>query len=91
MHAHVRGRGLHSPRHGCPLVEGPFGYEVVVDVSEHPPGAVVPAQVVVRSAAGTEQCAFPLVVGSPGWTVHLVAHVAGDAPFSALRATWTWR
>lgn len=86
VHAHVSGPGLHSPRHGGSLVPGPFGYELAVDVSEHPPGAVVPAQAVVRSAAGEESCAFSLVVGSPGWTVHLVGHVAGDAPFAAVRA-----
>ncbi|MFD4641278.1 hypothetical protein ACFWN2_28480 [Lentzea sp. NPDC058436] len=86
VHAHVSGPGLRSPRHGGSLGLGPFGYELCVDVSEHSPGAVVPAQVVVRSSAGEETCAFPLVVGSPGWTVHLVGHVAADAPFSALRA-----
>ncbi|RDI29639.1 NEW3 domain-containing protein [Lentzea flaviverrucosa] len=86
VHAHVSGPGLHSPRHGGSLVPGPFGYELAVDVSEHPPGAVVPAQAVVRSATGEESCAFSLVVGSPGWTVHLVGHVAGDAPFAAVRA-----
>ncbi|SMD08759.1 NEW3 domain-containing protein [Lentzea albidocapillata] len=86
VHAHVSGPGLHSPRHGGSLVPGPFGYELAIDVSEHPPGAVVPAQAVVRSAAGEESCTFSLVVGSPGWTVHLVGHVAGDAPFPAVRA-----
>ncbi|MCP2245160.1 hypothetical protein [Lentzea aerocolonigenes] len=86
VHAHVSGPGLHSPRHGGTAALGPFGYEVAVDVSEHSPGAVVPAEAVLRSAAGEERCAFSLVVGSPGWTVHLVAHVAGDAPFDALRA-----
>lgn len=86
VHAHVTGPGLHSPRHGGSLALGPFGYELAVDVSEHPPGAVVPAQVVVRSGAGEESCTFSLVVGSPGWTVHLVGHVAGDAPFDAFRA-----
>ncbi|SFR17813.1 NPCBM-associated, NEW3 domain of alpha-galactosidase [Lentzea waywayandensis] len=86
VHAHVSGPGLHSPRHGGSLVLGPFGYELGVDVSSHPPGAVVPAQAVVRSAAGEESCTFSLVVGSPGWTVHLVGHVAADAPFAALRA-----
>ncbi|MCR3746955.1 NEW3 domain-containing protein [Lentzea californiensis] len=86
VHAHVSGPSLHSPRHGGSLVPGPFGYELAVDVSEHPPGAVVPAQAVVRSAAGEESCTFSLVVGSPGWTVHLVGHVAGDAPFAAVRA-----
>lgn len=86
VHAHVSGPGLHSPRHGGALALGPFGYELAVDVSEHPPGAVVPAQAVVRSAAGEESCTFSLVVGSPGWTVHLVGHVAGDAPFTAVRA-----
>jgi hypothetical protein len=86
VHAHVSGPGLHSPRHGGSLVPGPFGYEVPVDVSEHSPGAVVPAQAVVRSADGEDSCAFSLVVGSPGWTVHLVGHVAADAPFPVLRA-----
>ncbi|HUQ54341.1 NEW3 domain-containing protein [Lentzea sp.] len=86
VRAHVSGPGLRSPRHGGSLVRGPFGYEVPVDVSEHPPGAVVPAHAVVRSAAGEESCSFSLAVGSPGWTVHLVGHVAGDAPFDALRA-----
>ncbi|SEP72895.1 hypothetical protein SAMN05216188_101306 [Lentzea xinjiangensis] len=86
VHAHVSGPGLRSPRHSGPLVPGPFGYEVAVDVSAHLPGAVVPAQAVVRSASGVETCTFSLVVGSPGWTVHLVGHVAGDAPFAALRA-----
>lgn len=86
VHAHVSGPGLRSPRHGGSLAHGPFGYELCVDVSEHPPGAVVPAQAVVRSSAGEETCAFSLVVGSPGWTVHLVGHVAADAPFAALRA-----
>ncbi|MDX3657652.1 hypothetical protein PV646_10085 [Streptomyces sp. ID05-26A] len=86
VHAHVSGPGLHSPRHGGSLALGPFGYELAVDVSEHPPGAVVPAQAVVRSGSGEESCTFSLVVGSPGWTVHLVGHVAGDAPFDALRA-----
>ncbi|MGW6443825.1 NEW3 domain-containing protein [Lentzea sp. NPDC055074] len=86
VHAHVSGPGLHSPRHGGSLALGPFGYELAVDVSEHQPGAVVPAQAVVRSDAGEESCTFSLVVGSPGWTVHLVGHVAGDAPFDALRA-----
>ncbi|MET9226794.1 NEW3 domain-containing protein [Lentzea sp. NPDC003310] len=86
VHAHVSGPGLHSPRHGGSLAPGPFGYEIGVDVSEHPPGAVVPAQAVVRSAAGEQSCTFSLVVGSPGWTVHLVGHVAGDAPFAAFRA-----
>lgn len=86
VHAHVSGPGLHSPRHGGSAVLGPFGYEVAVDVSEHSPGAVVPAQAVVRSALGEETCSFSLVVGTPGWTVHLVGHVAGDAPFEVLRA-----
>ncbi|MEV6240731.1 hypothetical protein [Lentzea sp. NPDC051838] len=86
VHAHVSGPGLHSPRHGGTAVLGPFGYEVAVDVSEHSPGAVVPAQAVVRSGSGEDSCTFSLVVGSPGWTVHLVGHVAGDAPFSVLRA-----
>ncbi|WP_439662324.1 NEW3 domain-containing protein [Lentzea sp. HUAS TT2] len=86
VHAHVSGPGLHSPRHGGSLVLGPFGYELGVDVSAHSPGAVVPAQAVVRSAAGEETCTFSLVVGSPGWTVHLVGHVAGDAPFDVVRA-----
>ncbi|WP_246290552.1 NEW3 domain-containing protein [Lentzea indica] len=86
VHAHVSGPGLHSPRHGGSLVMGPFGYEIAVDVSEHSPGAMVPAEAVVRSASGEERCTFSLVVGSPGWTVHLVGHVAGDAPFEALRA-----
>lgn len=86
VHAHVSGPGLHSPRHGGSLVLGPFGYELGVDVSAHQPGDVVPAQAVMRSAAGEESCAFSLVAGSPGWTVHLVGHVAGDAPFAALRA-----
>ncbi|HEX8868937.1 MAG TPA: NEW3 domain-containing protein [Lentzea sp.] len=86
VHAHVSGPGLHSPRHGGSALLGPFGYEVPVDVSEHSPGDVVPAQAVVRSAAGEDSCAFSLVVGSPGWTVHLVGHVAGDAPFPVLRA-----
>jgi hypothetical protein len=86
VHAHVSGPGLHSPRHGGEVVAGPFGYEVAVDVSEHPPGAVVPAEAVVRSAAGEFSCSFSLVVGSPGWTVHLVGQVAGDAPFAVLRA-----
>jgi hypothetical protein len=86
VHAHVEGPGLHSPRHGGSAALGPFGYEVAVDVSEHSPGAVVPAEAVVRSASGEERCTFSLVVGSPGWTVHLVGHVAADAPFDALRA-----
>lgn len=86
VHAHVTGPGLHSPRHGGSLAPGPFGYEVAVDVSEHSPGAVVPARAVVRSAAGEDSCTFSLVVGSPGWTVHLVGHVAADAPFPVLRA-----
>jgi hypothetical protein len=86
VHAHVSGPGLHSARHGGSLRAGPFGYEVGIDVSSHPPGAVVPAQAVVRSASGEETCTFSLVVGSPGWTVHLVGHVSGDAPFPALRA-----
>ncbi|MCG8924735.1 NEW3 domain-containing protein [Lentzea sp. CC55] len=86
VHAHVSGPGLHSPRHGGALPPGPFGYELGVDVSAHAPGTVVPARVVVRSAAGEESCSFSLVVGTPGWTVHLVGHVAGDAPFAALRA-----
>ncbi|MEU3646479.1 NEW3 domain-containing protein [Lentzea sp. NPDC034063] len=86
VHAHVSGPGLHSPRHGGSLVPGPFGYELGVDVSSHPPGAVVPAQAVMRSAAGEESCTFSLVVGTPGWTVHLIGHVAGDAPFVAVRA-----
>lgn len=86
VHAHVSGPGLHSPRHGGTAALGPFGYEVAVDVSEHSPGAVVPAEAVVRSASGEERCTFSLVVGSPGWTLHLVGHVAGDAPFDALRA-----
>lgn len=86
VHAHVSGPGLHSPRHGGSLLPGPFGYEVAVDVSEHSPGDVVAAQAVARSADGEESCAFSLVVGSPGWTVHLVGHVAGDAPFPAVRA-----
>ena len=54
VHAHVSGLGLHSPRHGGSAVLGPFGYEVAVDVSEHSPGSVVPAQAVVRSAAGVD-------------------------------------
>jgi hypothetical protein len=86
VHAHVTGPGLHSARHGGELVSGPFGFEVGVDVSEHAPGSVVPAVVVVRSAAGESSCAFSLVVASPGWTVHLVGHVAADAPFEVLRA-----
>ncbi|SDF55919.1 NPCBM-associated, NEW3 domain of alpha-galactosidase [Lentzea fradiae] len=86
VHAHVSGPGLHSPRHGGSLVPGPFGHEVAVDVSEHSPGDVVAAQAVVRSDDGEETCEFSLVVGSPGWTVHLVGHVAGDAPFAAVRA-----
>lgn len=86
VHAHVSGPGLHSPRHGGSAALGPFGYEVAVDVSEHAPGAVVPAEAVLRSASGEERCTFSLVVGSPGWTLHLVAHVAADAPFDALRA-----
>ena len=86
VHAHVSGPGLHSPRHGGSLVAGPFGYEVGVDVSAHSPGSVVPAEAVVRSGSGEETCTFSLVVGSPGWTVHLVGHVAADAPFAALRA-----
>jgi hypothetical protein len=86
VHAHVSGPGLHSPRHGGSAALGPFGYEVAVDVSEHSPGAVVPAEAVLRSASGEERCTFSLVVGSPGWTLHLVAHVAADAPFDALRA-----
>ncbi|MFI6098454.1 NEW3 domain-containing protein [Lentzea sp. NPDC051213] len=85
-HAHVSGPGLHSPRHGGTLHPGPFGFEVSVDVSEHSPGDVVPAQAFLRSAAGEASCAFSLVVGEPGWTVHLVGHVAGDAPFDVLRA-----
>ncbi|MFS8100531.1 hypothetical protein LFM09_25720 [Lentzea alba] len=86
VHAHVSGPGLHSPRHGGAAVMGPFGFEVGVDVSSHTPGSVVPAQAVVRSSTGEETCAFSLVVGSPGWTVHLVGHVAADAPFDVLRA-----
>ncbi|GAA3618402.1 alpha-galactosidase-like protein [Lentzea atacamensis] len=86
VHAHVSGPGLHSARHGGSLVPGPFGYEIAVDVSEHAPGSVVPAQAVVRSASGEDSCSFSLVVGSPGWTVHLVGHVAADAPFPVLRA-----
>ncbi|MDX8029852.1 NEW3 domain-containing protein [Lentzea sp. BCCO 10_0856] len=86
VHAHVSGPDLHSPRHGGSLVAGPFGYELAVDVSAHQPGSAVPAQAVVRSASGEESCTFSLVVGSPGWTVHLVGHVAGNAPFSAFRA-----
>ncbi|MEU0877570.1 NEW3 domain-containing protein [Lentzea sp. NPDC005914] len=86
VHAHVSGPGLHSPRHGGSAIAGPFGYEVAVDVSEHSPGSVVPAQAVVRSAAGEDSCTFSLVVGSPGWTVHLVGQVAADAPFAVLRA-----
>ncbi|GGU19774.1 NEW3 domain-containing protein [Lentzea flava] len=86
VHAHVSGPGLHSPRHGGALMPGPFGYEVAVDVSEHSPGSVVPAQAVVRSAAGEDSCTFSLVVGTPGWTVHLVGHVAANAPFPVLRA-----
>jgi len=86
VYAHVSGPGLHSPRHGGALVSGPFGFEVGVDVSEHSPGDVVPAQAVVRSSSGEDACAFSMVVGSPGWTVHLVGHVSADAPFSALRA-----
>ncbi|KJK42583.1 hypothetical protein UK23_36380 [Lentzea aerocolonigenes] len=86
VYAHVSGPGLHSPRHGGSALLGPFGYEVAVDVSEHSAGAVVPAVAVVRSGAGEDSCSFSLVVGSPGWTVHLVGHVAGDAPFPVLRA-----
>ncbi|GLY48357.1 hypothetical protein [Lentzea sp. NBRC 102530] len=86
VRAHLSGPGLRSPRHGGSLRPGPFGYELAVDVSGHQPGAVVPAVAVVRSDAGEESCAFSLVVGSPGWTVHLVGHVAGDAPFSSFRA-----
>ncbi|MFD4671839.1 hypothetical protein ACFWNN_19050 [Lentzea sp. NPDC058450] len=86
VHAHVSGPGLHSPRHGGSLRPGPFGYELAVDVSEHPVGAVVPAVAVVRAGDESWSCAFSLVVGSPGWTVHLVAHVAGDAAFPVLRA-----
>ena len=47
---------------------------------------MVPAVAVVRSPDGEESCAFSLVVGSPGWTMHLVGHVCGDAPFEVLRA-----
>ncbi|KOV89064.1 hypothetical protein [Nocardia sp. NRRL S-836] len=86
VHAHVTGPGLHSARHGGSLPHGPFGFEVGVDVSGHPPGSVVPAVAVVRSAEGESTCPFSLVVASPGWTVHLVGHVAADAPFDVLRA-----
>ncbi|ANZ37200.1 hypothetical protein BBK82_15130 [Lentzea guizhouensis] len=86
VHAHVTGPGLHSARHGGSLRSGPFGYEVGVDVSEHDRGSVVPAVAVVRSGPAEFSCAFSLVVGSPGWTVHLVGQVAGDAPFEVVRA-----
>ncbi len=85
VHAHVEGEGLRSARHGADQAPGPFGYEVLVDVSAHAPGTVLPARLVMRSGGETTEVGFSLAVAEPGWTVHLVSAVSPLA-FDVVRA-----
>ncbi|HWM00716.1 MAG TPA: hypothetical protein VNP92_00100, partial [Actinophytocola sp.] len=86
---HVEGAGVSTPAPVELVVSGEVSVEVGVSTHGASPGTSLPARAVVVSGADRVEVDFSLLVGSPGWTMHMVSHFHYDPVWWNTQAAYT--